>query len=202
MLADQTLEIRQSALGDRSDRRGEAEDRLVGQAIRDEQAFLSTLDQGRLSQRLQMLRGVREREPQLGRQGINRPLPLREQLQNLEPVGTGERLADAGELPVETVFEAAMPAVKPISYAAARRPFEMGVRMTRGASRSTIVQLILRDAVVLVGAGSILGSLLSFLLIRAIWPLLAAAQNGRSQLFSSARQSAISFAVQPEMHIG
>jgi predicted permease len=71
-----------------------------------------------------------------------------------------------------------------ISYAAARRRFEMGVRAALGAPRSTIVQLILRDAVVLVGAGSVIGSLLSFLLLRAIWPLLAGAQNGMLSTFA------------------
>ena len=55
VLSDKTLQIRQLTLGDRSDRRRQAEDRLVRQAIRDEQAFLPALDQGRLSQRLKML---------------------------------------------------------------------------------------------------------------------------------------------------
>jgi len=58
------------------------------------------------------------------------------------------------------------------------------VRAALGAPRSTIVQLILRDAVVLVGAGSVIGSLLSFLLLRAIWPLLAGAQNGMLSTFA------------------
>jgi ABC-type antimicrobial peptide transport system permease subunit len=59
-----------------------------------------------------------------------------------------------------------------VSYAASRRRFEIGVRMALGASRFVIVRLIARDAVMMVGAGSILGGVLSLGLIRALWPLL------------------------------
>jgi putative ABC transport system permease protein len=59
-----------------------------------------------------------------------------------------------------------------VSYAANRRRFEIGLRIALGASWSAVMQLMLRDAVMMVGAGSIAGGILSFVLIRAIWPLI------------------------------
>src|SRR5437667_11964089 len=105
MLADQPVQL---VFGDGSDRRAEAENGGVREAIRDEQAVLSTLNEGGLSKRLKMLRGIGERKTHFGRQGVNGPFPLSEQLQNLEAMRTGERLADAGELPVQTVLELAV----------------------------------------------------------------------------------------------
>jgi hypothetical protein len=64
-----------------------------------------------------------------------------------------------------------------VSYAATRRRFEIGVRIAMGASRSAIIRLMLRDAVFIVGVGSIVGAVLSFALTRAIWPLLAGDQG-------------------------
>jgi predicted permease len=69
-----------------------------------------------------------------------------------------------------------------VSYAANRRRFEIGLRIALGASWSAIMQLILQDAVMIVGAGSIAGGALSFALIRAIWPLLAGDQNSITPL--------------------
>src|SRR5216110_3137144 len=108
MLADQPVQVRQLMFGDGSDRRAEAENGGVREAIRDEQAVLSTLNQGGLSKRLKMLRGIGERKTHFVRQGVNGPFPLSEQLQNLKPMRTGERLADAGELPVQAVLELAV----------------------------------------------------------------------------------------------
>lgn len=48
----------------------------------------------------------------------------------------------------------------------------IGIRMALGARWSAILRMILRDAVVVVGAGSIAGGILSFGLLRALWPLL------------------------------
>src|SRR5437660_4345323 len=108
MLADQPVQVRQLMFSDGSDRRAEAEHGGVREAIRDEQAVLSTLNQGGLSKRLKMLRGIGERKTDFGRQGVNGPFPLSEQLQNLEPMRTGERLANTGELPVQAVLELAV----------------------------------------------------------------------------------------------
>src|SRR5258706_6294770 len=108
MLADQPVQVRQSVFGDGSDRRAEAENGGVREAIRDEQAVLSTLNQCGLSKRLKMLRSIGERKTHFGRQGVNGPFPLSEQFQNLEPMRTGERFADAGELPVQSVLELAV----------------------------------------------------------------------------------------------
>ena len=69
-----------------------------------------------------------------------------------------------------------------VSYAANRRRFEIGVRIALGASWSAIMRLMLRDAVTIVGAGSIAGGVLSFALIRAIWPLLAGNQSAMTPL--------------------
>jgi predicted permease len=69
-----------------------------------------------------------------------------------------------------------------VSYAANRRRFEIGLRIALGASWPAIMQLMLRDAVMIVGAGSIAGGALSFALIRAIWPLLAGDQSSMTPL--------------------
>jgi hypothetical protein len=69
-----------------------------------------------------------------------------------------------------------------ISYAANRRRFEIGIRMALGASWSVIARMILRDAVVVVGAGSIAGAILSFALLRSLWPLLAGDQSAMTPL--------------------
>jgi ABC-type antimicrobial peptide transport system permease subunit len=42
--------------------------------------------------------------------------------------------------------------------------------------------LILRDAVMMVGVGSMAGGVLTFALLRAIWPLLAGDQSSTSPL--------------------
>jgi predicted permease len=69
-----------------------------------------------------------------------------------------------------------------VSHAANRRRFEIGLRIALGASWPDIMQLMLRDAVMIVGAGSIAGGMLSFVLIRAIWPLLAGDQSAMAPL--------------------
>jgi putative ABC transport system permease protein len=69
-----------------------------------------------------------------------------------------------------------------VSYAANCRRFEIGLRIALGASWSAIMRLMMRDAVGIVGAGSIVGGVLSFALIRAIWPLLAGDQSAMTPL--------------------
>ena len=108
MLTDQPFQVCESMLGDSANRRTQIEDSRVREAIRDEQAFLPTLDQGSLAKGLEMLGGIGEGQSDLGRQGIDGAFPLGQQLQHLEPAGTRKRLADSGELPVQAVFEFAV----------------------------------------------------------------------------------------------
>src|SRR5437660_12398791 len=74
----------------------------------DEEALLAALDQASLAQRLQMLRGVGQREPDLVGERLDAALALGEQLEQLEPVRAGQGLPDAGELSVEAVLEEAV----------------------------------------------------------------------------------------------
>ena len=59
-----------------------------------------------------------------------------------------------------------------ISYAVTRRTAELGVRMALGAGRGTVQWLILREALILVGAGLVIGIPLAFLAARAMSTLL------------------------------
>jgi putative ABC transport system permease protein len=59
-----------------------------------------------------------------------------------------------------------------ISYGVAQRQHEIGVRMAVGASRSDVVQLIVRGALVLAGTGIILGILAALMLGRLMQSLL------------------------------
>ncbi len=105
VLLHESLEIRQPSLGNTANRRTELEHRGIGQPVVHEQPILPTVDQSGLSQRLKMLRGIGEREPDLGGQRVHRALALREQLQHLNAVGTTHGLSDAGELGVQAVLE-------------------------------------------------------------------------------------------------
>ena len=58
-----------------------------------------------------------------------------------------------------------------------RRMFEIGIRIALGATRAAIVNIVLADAVAVVGAGSIAGGVLAFGLIRTLWPLLTGDQS-------------------------
>jgi macrolide transport system ATP-binding/permease protein len=59
-----------------------------------------------------------------------------------------------------------------VSYTASRRTHEVGVRMALGAQRSSIFGLVLRQAVVLVGSGVVLGLLVAFFVMRLLSSLL------------------------------
>jgi len=69
-----------------------------------------------------------------------------------------------------------------VSYAANRRRFEIGLRIALGASWPAIMQLMLWDAIMTVGAGSIAGGALSFVLVRALWPLITGGQSSTTPL--------------------
>lgn len=55
-----------------------------------------------------MLRGIGGRESDFARQRVDGAFALGEQFEDFEPVRAGERLADPGELAVETVLELAV----------------------------------------------------------------------------------------------
>jgi predicted permease len=59
-----------------------------------------------------------------------------------------------------------------ISYAASQKTHEIGVRMALGAGRGDILKMILRQGLVLVGAGLIAGLVLSFFAARGFGSLL------------------------------
>ena len=59
-----------------------------------------------------------------------------------------------------------------ISYAASQKTHEIGVRMALGAGRGDILKMVLRQGLVLVGAGVFAGLVLSFLAGRGIGSLL------------------------------
>jgi predicted permease len=59
-----------------------------------------------------------------------------------------------------------------ISYAAAQKTHEIGVRMALGADRSDILKMVVRQGLILVGTGLIAGLVLTFLAARGIGSLL------------------------------
>jgi predicted permease len=59
-----------------------------------------------------------------------------------------------------------------ISYAASQKTHEIGVRMALGADRGDILKMVLRQGVVLVGAGLLAGLVLSFFAARGFGSLL------------------------------
>src|SRR5262245_22247250 len=74
----------------------------------DVQPILAALDECRLLERPQVLRGVRQRETQLGGEGVDRPFALDEELENLKSVRAGERFPQASELAIEAILESPM----------------------------------------------------------------------------------------------
>src|SRR5262245_36230128 len=70
-----------------------------------EEACFAAVDESRPAQRLEVLRGVRQRNVRFRGQRLDGPLTLRKQLEKFDATGTRQRLAEMCELPVETFFE-------------------------------------------------------------------------------------------------
>ena len=105
VLSDQAFQIGESMLRDNAKRATEIEDDGVGESVIDEEPVLAALDQTALPQGPQVLRGVGDRETDLGRQGVDRALALRKQIEKLDPMGVGQRLPDAGVSGIEAVLK-------------------------------------------------------------------------------------------------
>ncbi len=108
VIAHQALQLGEPSLGDAAQGLAQLEDRRVREAVVHVQALLAALDEPAFAQRLQMLRGIGQRKPDLVGERFDRPLALGEQLEKLEAVRAGEGLPDAGELSVQAVLEEAM----------------------------------------------------------------------------------------------
>jgi len=61
-----------------------------------------------------------------------------------------------------------------VAYSVARRTKEIGIRMAIGADRSNVMRMVLRDGLMLAGAGLVVGGLMSIAMVR----LLAAGLSG------------------------
>jgi ABC-type antimicrobial peptide transport system permease subunit len=64
-----------------------------------------------------------------------------------------------------------------INYAVNRRTFEIGVRLALGATRGSVLRMIVREGLVVVGIGCAIGAALALVLIRAISPLVTLNQG-------------------------
>ena len=59
-----------------------------------------------------------------------------------------------------------------VSYTVNRRTFEIGVRLALGATRGSVLRLIVREGLVVVAIGSAIGAVAAFLIVRALTPLI------------------------------
>jgi ABC-type antimicrobial peptide transport system permease subunit len=60
-----------------------------------------------------------------------------------------------------------------VSYAVARRAREVGIRMALGAEPNEVVRLLMREGLVMVGGGGLLGLALAFAVTRVLGSLLS-----------------------------
>jgi putative ABC transport system permease protein len=64
-----------------------------------------------------------------------------------------------------------------VSYGVTRRSFEIGVRIALGATRLSVVRMILRSASRVVAVGTAIGLLASLMVVQALRPFLAIGQR-------------------------
>jgi len=105
VLVHQPVEVSEAPLGHRSNDLRQLEHVGIGKPVVHEQAVLPALNESGLPERLQVLRRVRQGKTDFRRERIHRPLSLRQEIQHLEAVRAGQRLAQPGELAVEAVLE-------------------------------------------------------------------------------------------------
>jgi hypothetical protein len=108
VLAHEAIEIGEASLSHGMKGGAEIEDRGIDEPVIDEEALFAALDQRGLSERLQMLRGIRQRQAHLGREGIDGAFALGEQFKHLDAVRAGEGFAEASELTVKAILEGAV----------------------------------------------------------------------------------------------
>jgi hypothetical protein len=77
----------------------------LGEPVQHEEAVFAALDQGCLTQGLEVLRRVRERQACLEREGIDPSFALRQELQDLESMRAAEGLPDPSVLRVHAILE-------------------------------------------------------------------------------------------------
>jgi len=104
IVADDPVDLRQPRSGEASQSDGEEQNFIVGQAVEDARPLLSGGDQARLTQHLEMVRGIGEPHPRALTQSLDAPFALREEVEQLDPFGVRNRPAETGELLVESVL--------------------------------------------------------------------------------------------------
>src|SRR6266511_578199 len=104
VVLDDPVHLRQAGPGQVPQRGDEAGDLLAGQPVVHPGGLLAGLHQAGVAQHLQVRRGVGHPHPGRPGEGLDGVLALGEQLQQLDPLGAGDRLVGAGELLVEPVL--------------------------------------------------------------------------------------------------
>lgn len=95
------LDLGQAIVGHATERGQQLEHVITDEAVKDSGALTSSVDQACSSEGLEMGRGQCDAHVGLGRQCLDAVLALGKQVEELDPPGTGEGLADPGELLVE-----------------------------------------------------------------------------------------------------
>lgn len=107
-VADEPVQVREPVFSKRADGTADVVHRRVRKSIVDEEALFAAFHEGSLSQGLEMLRRVGERQSGFDRERVDGPFPLGQELEHLEPVWAREDLSDAGELSVQPILELAV----------------------------------------------------------------------------------------------
>src|SRR5579863_9956260 len=101
---DNTVDLGNVALGEPSQCRKNIQYAVVGQCVINESSLTARRQQSRSSQMLQVLGGVRDRQPGAARQNLHRALTLRKLFQQFEAMRMAERFRDRGELGEQRLF--------------------------------------------------------------------------------------------------